>query len=110
VKQQSADELRHGKRSPGKRTRLFCWGAHATRVPILATRRNPLVRPGNALALGESPSAARESRALPNPLARVGPTTQTARMSQFQFGGEFVWHPTPELIAQSNLQSFHRTE
>ena len=27
-------------------------------------------------------------------------------MSEFQFGGEFVWHPTPELIAQSNLQRF----
>ena len=27
-------------------------------------------------------------------------------MSEFQFGGEFVWHPTPELIAQSNLQQF----
>ena len=27
-------------------------------------------------------------------------------MSEFQFGGKFVWHPTPELIAQSNLQRF----
>ena len=27
-------------------------------------------------------------------------------MSEFQFGGEFVWHPSPEIIAQSNLQSF----
>ena len=27
-------------------------------------------------------------------------------MREFQFGGEFVWHPTPELIAQSNLQRF----
>ena len=27
-------------------------------------------------------------------------------MSEFQFGGQFVWHPTPELIAQSNLQHF----
>ncbi len=27
-------------------------------------------------------------------------------MSEFQFGGEFVWRPTPELIAQSNLQRF----
>jgi acetyl-CoA synthetase len=27
-------------------------------------------------------------------------------VSEFQFGGEFVWHPTPELIAQSNLQRF----
>jgi len=27
-------------------------------------------------------------------------------VSEFQFGGEFVWHPSPELIAQSNLQSF----
>ncbi|PYI50919.1 MAG: AMP-dependent synthetase, partial [Verrucomicrobia bacterium] len=27
-------------------------------------------------------------------------------MSEFQFGGDFVWHPPPELIAQSNLQLF----
>jgi len=27
-------------------------------------------------------------------------------VSEFQFGGKFVWHPTPELIAQSNLQRF----
>ena len=27
-------------------------------------------------------------------------------MSEFQFGGDFVWHPTPELVAQSNLQRF----
>ena len=27
-------------------------------------------------------------------------------MSEFQFGGEFVWHPSPELIAQSNLHLF----
>jgi acetyl-CoA synthetase len=27
-------------------------------------------------------------------------------VSEFQFGGEFVWHPTPELIVQSNLQRF----
>ncbi len=27
-------------------------------------------------------------------------------MSKFQFGGQFVWHPTPEVIAQSNLQRF----
>jgi acetyl-CoA synthetase len=27
-------------------------------------------------------------------------------VSEFQFGGEFVWHPPPELIAQSNLQHF----
>jgi acetyl-CoA synthetase len=30
----------------------------------------------------------------------------TSPVSEFQFGGEFVWHPTPELIAQSNLQRF----
>jgi acetyl-CoA synthetase len=33
-------------------------------------------------------------------------TGHTSRVSEFQFGGEFVWHPTPELIAQSNLQRF----
>ena len=27
-------------------------------------------------------------------------------MSKFQFGGQFVWHPTPEVIAQSNSQRF----
>jgi acetyl-CoA synthetase len=27
-------------------------------------------------------------------------------VSEFQFGGEFVWHPPPDLIAQSNLQRF----
>jgi acetyl-CoA synthetase len=27
-------------------------------------------------------------------------------VSEFQFGGEFVWHPTPELVARSNLQRF----
>ncbi len=27
-------------------------------------------------------------------------------MREFQFGGQFVWRPTPELIAQSNLQRF----
>jgi acetyl-CoA synthetase len=27
-------------------------------------------------------------------------------VSEFQFGGEFVWYPTPELMAQSNLQRF----
>jgi acetyl-CoA synthetase len=32
--------------------------------------------------------------------------THTSYVSEFQFGGEFVWHPTPELIAQSNLQQF----
>lgn len=30
-------------------------------------------------------------------------------MSELQFGGEFVWHPTPELIARSNLQRFIET-
>src|SRR6266581_1883627 len=32
--------------------------------------------------------------------------THTSCVSEFQFGGEFVWRPTPELIAQSNLQQF----
>jgi acetyl-CoA synthetase len=27
-------------------------------------------------------------------------------VSEFQFGGEFVWHPPSEMIAQSNLQRF----
>src|SRR6266536_4209192 len=33
-------------------------------------------------------------------------TGHTSRVREFQFGGEFVWRPTPELIAQSNLQRF----
>jgi acetyl-CoA synthetase len=49
---------------------------------------------------------ARWKRALPNPLARAGRAAQTSPVSEFQFGGEFVWHPTPEIIAQSNLQRF----
>jgi acetyl-CoA synthetase len=32
--------------------------------------------------------------------------THTSPVSEFQFGGEFVWHPPPDLIAQSNLQEF----
>src|SRR5438128_8550827 len=39
-------------------------------------------------------------------LARALRELQTHRVSEFQFGGEFVWHPTPELVAQSNLQRF----
>src|SRR5437660_9030391 len=31
---------------------------------------------------------------------------QNPRVSEFQFGGEFVWWPSPELIAKSNLQQF----
>jgi hypothetical protein len=27
-------------------------------------------------------------------------------VSEFQFGGKFVWWPSPELIAKSNLQQF----
>src|SRR5438128_6896325 len=33
-------------------------------------------------------------------------TPQTERVSEFQFGGDFVWHPPAELSAQSNLQRF----
>jgi len=29
-------------------------------------------------------------------------------VSDFQFGGDFVWHPSPELTAQSNLTRFMR--
>jgi acetyl-CoA synthetase len=29
-------------------------------------------------------------------------------MEHFEFGGEIVWRPTPEVIAQSNLQRFMR--
>src|SRR5919201_7100569 len=49
---------------------------------------------------------ARCKRALPNPLARASGSSQTLPVSEFQFGGQFVWHPTPELVAQSNLQRF----
>jgi acetyl-CoA synthetase len=49
---------------------------------------------------------ARYKRALSNPLARASCSSQTLPVSEFQFGGEFVWHPTPEIVAQSNLQRF----
>jgi acetyl-CoA synthetase len=49
---------------------------------------------------------ARCKRALPNPLARASGSSQTLPVSEFQFGGQFVWHPTPEFVAQSNLQRF----
>jgi acetyl-CoA synthetase len=49
---------------------------------------------------------ARWKRALPNPLACFERPTHTSPVSEFQFGGNFVWHPTPELVAQSNLQRF----
>ncbi|PYL06440.1 MAG: AMP-dependent synthetase [Verrucomicrobia bacterium] len=52
------------------------------------------------------PSPARETRALPNPLAPVSHPTETLLVSEFQFGGEFVWHPSSELVTQSNLQQF----
>jgi acetyl-CoA synthetase len=32
--------------------------------------------------------------------------SHTSLVSELQFGGEFVWHPTPELIARSNLHRF----
>ena len=40
------------------------------------------------------------------PVALQLKNTHTCYVSEFQFGGEFVWRPTPELIAQSNLQQF----
>jgi acetyl-CoA synthetase len=42
----------------------------------------------------------------PNRLARAVRAGQIRCVSEFQFGGEFVWHPTPDLIAQSNLHRF----
>jgi acetyl-CoA synthetase len=52
------------------------------------------------------PKPTRETRALPNPLARSRDATQNLSVSEFQFSSGFVWHPAPELIAQSNLQHF----
>ena len=46
-----------------------------------------------------------EAPALPE-LAAQRTWLHTLRVSEFQFGGEFVWWPTPELIAKSNLQRF----
>src|SRR4029453_18248364 len=49
---------------------------------------------------------------LPVPVTRLrwvalqSKNAHTLCVSEFQFGGEFVWHPTPELIARSNLQRF----
>ena len=54
----------------------------------------------------DSGKPASGERSRPNPLARAQCSTHTCPVSEFQFGGEFVWHPTPELIAQSNLQRF----
>src|SRR5881409_3970250 len=39
-------------------------------------------------------------------VARQLKNAHNLNVSEFQFGGEFVWHPSPELIAQSNLQQF----
>src|SRR5437667_10921360 len=52
------------------------------------------------------PSATPGSARSANPLARAQCSTHTSPVSEFQFGGQFLWHPTPELIAQSNLQRF----
>jgi acetyl-CoA synthetase len=52
---------------------------------------------GQALRL---PTRATEAVALQFGIA------QDLSVSEFQFGGEFVWHPSPELIAKSNLQQF----
>jgi acetyl-CoA synthetase len=54
--------------------------------------------------MARAPSPAGEAPALPNPLARTRRAAQNLRVSEFQFGGEFVWQPSAELIAQSNLQ------
>jgi acetyl-CoA synthetase len=47
-----------------------------------------------------------QGRESSNQLARSREATQNLSVSKFEFSGEFVWHPTPELIAQSNLQHF----
>src|SRR5438093_11699952 len=52
------------------------------------------------------PSATPGSARSANPLARAQCSTHTSSVSKFQFCGQFLWHPTPELIAQSNLQRF----
>src|SRR5213596_2341238 len=54
------------------------------------------------------PSATPGSPRSANPLARAQCSTHTSPVSEFQFGGQFVWHPTRELIEQSNLQRFIR--
>jgi acetyl-CoA synthetase len=54
---------------------------------------------------GEAPKCAGEAPALPKLAAQRAPL-HNLLVSEFQFGGEFVWHPSPDLIAQSNLQQF----
>src|SRR4030095_6185931 len=54
----------------------------------------------------ETRPPARYKRALPNPLACAERASHNPTVSEFQFGGEFVWHPSPELATQSNLQRF----
>jgi len=39
-------------------------------------------------------------------LAGTNSTSHSLCVSEFQFGGKFVWRPSPQLIAQSNLQRF----
>jgi len=75
------------------RTFLVC-GARFEIGPNEEVRRRRMPRP------------ARCKRALPNPLARAIRAAHNLSVSEFQFGGNFVWEPTPELIAQSNLQRF----
>src|SRR6266699_59771 len=65
------------------------WGAHAPRVHI------PAPSPKCLVPLKQTATDA---------VALQSKNTQTLPVSEFQFGGEFVWHPSPELIAQSNLQ------
>jgi len=55
----------------------------------------------------------RSCRAVPAPaspateaVALQSKNAHTLSVSEFQFGGEFVWRPMPELVAQSNLQRF----
>ena len=54
---------------------------------------------------GEAPKCAGGAPALPKLAAQRAPL-HNLPVSEFQFGGEFVWHPSPDLIAQSNLQQF----
>src|SRR5207248_7397015 len=63
---------------------------------IIASARRDIV--GQALRLPCSDPPGRVALQLKN--------AHNLLVSEFQFGGEFVWYPTPELIAQSNLQHF----
>ncbi len=58
------------------------------------------------------PSATPGSARSANPLARAQCSTHTSPVSEFQFGGQFLWHPTPDKmnIVHNMLDKYAGTE